>query len=237
MRLAALLLSLALWPSLALSQSASPSMDVRRITVLGRAEVEAVPDYAAVTVGVSTRGRTPVAALDANSAVVRRLLAFSTRFGVEARDVRTTSVQVRDVRQSGVSQERQAPEAERYEASNSVRVAIRNIARLGEYVKDVVETGANRIDSVTFGLSNVEQVTDDARAIAVEDATRKARRIAEAAGVKLGSVQEINHPPTRNVSMYGQADLPRRRGLTMDVPIEAGTLDISAEVDVTWRLE
>ena len=237
MKHAALLLASTLPLFLGAGESTAQPVESRRISVLGRATIEAVPDYAIVTVGVSTRAATPTAALDENSAAIRRTIAFSTRFGVEARDIQTTSVEVRDVTESDLPLRRQPTAAERYQAGNSVTVRIRSVARLGEYLRAVLEAGSNRINGVSFGLSNIEQVTDDARAAAVEDAARKARRLVEAAGVKLGPVQQINHPPRAEYrSSDGQADLPRRRTM-VDVPIEVGTLEVDAEVDVTWLVE
>lgn len=237
MKRAALIVPLALLPTLGAHESLAQSFEARRINVLGRATIEAAPDYVTVTVGVSTRAATPIAALDRNSAVARDVIAFSTRFGVEPRDVQTTSVQVRDASESTSSQQRRPADAERFEASNTVSVRIRNLSRFGEYMRAAVEIGSNRIGDVSFGLSNADQVADGARAAAVEDAARKARRLAEAAGVKLGPVQRIDYPPRTSYNqMAAEAGFRQRKSMG-DVPIEVGTLEISAEVDVTWSLE
>jgi uncharacterized protein YggE len=234
----ALLLALAFGPSLSLDQSAAQTSDARRINVLGRATTEAAPDYATVTVGVSTRAASPTAALDRNSAVAREVIAFSTRFGIEPRDIQTTSVQVRDVGEVTSPQQRRPVDAERFEASNTVSVRIRNLSRFGEYMRAAVEAGSNRISNVTFGLSNADQVANDVRAAAVEDAWRKAKRLAEAAGVKLGQVQRIDYPPRASYNgVAGEADLPTRRLSVGNVPTKVGVLEITAEVDVTWSLE
>jgi uncharacterized protein len=90
---------------------------------------------------------------------------------------------------------------------------------------------------VQFGLSNYESALDDARTRAVEDAVRQAQRLAEAAKVKLGKIQEILSPPRSQVVAEGMADMPLRRAVRAPVPVEAGSLQINAEVEIIWAVE
>ena len=63
-----------------------------KMRIVGRATVEAVPDYVTVQVGISNRAASPTAALDQNSAVARKIIDFSKGFGVAERDIQTSSV-------------------------------------------------------------------------------------------------------------------------------------------------
>jgi hypothetical protein len=53
-----------------------------RIQVLGRGSVERTPDHAVVQVGIANKAATPTAALDENSAIAGRIIAFAKTFGV-----------------------------------------------------------------------------------------------------------------------------------------------------------
>ena len=225
--------------SLAVAPAAAQTVQPERITVLGRATVERAPDYAAVQVGVTNRAATPAAALDENSAIAARIVAFAKQFGVEARDLRTASVNLspvtKPVREPNGGY-RQEPDG--YQASNTVQVRLRDIARLGAFTRDVLNQGANQIAGVSFGLSDPDKAADDALALAVEDATRKAGRLAEAAKVKLGRLQQIVYPPrASSVGRFEAAAAPSARAMRTDVPVEAGALELSAEVEMTWALE
>jgi uncharacterized protein YggE len=77
---------------------------------------------------------------------------------------------------------------------------------------------------------------DDALAAAVEDATRKANRLAEAAKAKLGRLQQVTYPP-RAAGRPFEAAAAGGRALRMDVPIEPGALETSVEVEMIWALE
>ena len=209
-----------------------------RIRVIGRAVVEVVPDYVSVRIGVSNRASSPTAALDQNSATARKVVDFAKASGIQERDIQTDAVNlsplfktVRDP--SGTT--RQEPDG--YTASNIVRVKLSELPKLGSFMRQALDQGANNINGVQFGLSSYESVLDDARARAVEDAVRQAQRLAEAAKVKLGKIQEILSPPRSQVVADGMADMPLRRAVRAPVPVEAGSLQVNAEVEIIWAVE
>lgn len=223
-----------------LSAPAAAQTPEGRINVLGRGVVERAPDHASIQVGLSSKGPTPTATIDANSAAISRVIAFAKQSGVEVRDIRTSSVNLSETFRSVTEpsgRSRQEPDG--YTASNTVAVILRELPRLGRFMREVLDQGANRISGVTFGLNNPAEAGDIARSAAMEDAKRKALRLAETANVKLGRILRIDHPPRAEYRSVpdGAADLPVRRGLSMAVPIEAGVIEISAEVDVSWATE
>ena len=224
--------------SLVASMPLAAAQGEGRIRVIGRAVVEVVPDYVTVRVGVSNRAPSPTAALDQNSATARKIVDFAKASGIQERDIQTDAVNlsplfktVRDP--SGTT--RQEPDG--YTASNIVRVKLSELPKLGAFMRQALDQGANNINGVQFGLSNYENVLDDARTRAVEDAVRQAQRLADAAKVKLGKIQEILSPPRSQVVADGMADMPLRRAVRAPVPVEAGSLQINAEVEIIWAVE
>jgi uncharacterized protein len=231
-------LALVLAACFALAASATAQTD-GRIRIIGRALVEVAPDYVTVRVGVSNRAPTPTAALDQNSAVARRLIDFSKQFGVEPREIQTDAVNLqpsyKTVRDSSGTT-RQEPDG--YAANNTVSVKLTDLSRLGVFMRQVLDQGATNIGGVQFGIADPEKSADEARLKAVEDAVRQANQLAQAANVKLGRILEIVHPPRGQFQVAGGvADLPARRLRAASVPIEAGTVEIGAEVEMIWALE
>ena len=218
-----------------------PSLSARAVAegkmrVLGRATIEVAPDHVSVRLGIINKASSPTAALDQNSAVARKIIEFAKRFEIGERDIQTDSINLapafKTVRDPNGAT-RQEPDG--YTASNMVRVKLSDMARLGTFMREALDQGATNINSVQFGLSQPEKFADEARAQAVEDAGRQANLLAEAAKVKLGSIQEIAHPP-RSQRADGFADMPvLTRGA--QVPVEVGTLRINAEVEITWAIE
>jgi uncharacterized protein YggE len=209
------------------------------IRVIGHATIETVPDQVIVRIGVASKAPTPSAALDQNSGAARRVIDFAKSFGIGEREIVTEAVNLapayKQVRDAG-GNFRQEPDG--YTANNTVRLKLKDIGRLGQFMRQVLDQGATNIGGVQFGLSEPDKIGDEARAKAVEDATRQAERLADAAKVKLGPLVEIVHPPRVSASF---ANMPvQAKGLARvgsAVPIESGTLEVTAEVDMTWAIE
>jgi uncharacterized protein YggE len=223
----------------ALFPSQAPAQADGRMRIIGRAVVEVAPDYVTVNIGVSSNAPSPTAALDQNSAAARKIIDFSKKFGVEERDIQTDSINLSPVFKtvrdpSGTT--RQEPNG--YAASNTVRVKLADLSRLGTFMRQTLDQGATNINGVNFGIANPDKAADEARALAIEDAVRQAERLAAAAKVKLGKIQEIVHPPRGDLrAADGMADLSLRQTRRLAVPVQAGSLQISAEVEVTWAIE
>jgi uncharacterized protein YggE len=224
---------------LAWSSASAQAVREGQMQVLGRATIEVVPDRVSTRVGVVNRDITPKAALDRNSAAARRIIAFAKSFGIADEDIQTDSVSLTPIYK--VVRDRdgnttQAPDG--YSASNQVRVRLKDIAQLGEFMRQVLDHGATNVAGVHFELSDPSKAVDEALAKAVADAQRKAKQLAQAARVKLGAIREILHPPRIEA---GRGPMPvaaaSPRGAGTPVPIESGTVPISAEVDVIWRIE
>jgi uncharacterized protein len=231
--------AVALLPAIVALPASAQGAREGKMRVLGRGTVEAVPDYVTVQVGISNRASSPTAALDQNSAVARKIVDFSKRFGVDERDIQTASVNLapifKTVRDPNGTT-RQEPDG--YAASNIVRVKLRDLSRLGALMRDSLDQGATNIAGVHFGLSSSEKFSDEARTKAVEDAVRQAQGLAQAARVKLGPILDIAHPPRSQFrTLDGLAPMPGRAAARMDVPIEVGTVTITSEVDITWAIE
>jgi uncharacterized protein YggE len=219
------------------AQGASAADQPGKMRILGHATVEAVPDIVTVMVGVTVKAATPTAALDQNSAAARKVIDFSKRFGVADEDIQTEAVNLsphtKIVRDPDGTQRQ---ETDGYTATNTVRVRLRDVARLGPFMRQVLDQGANTIGGVQFGLADPDKVMDDARVKAVDDAVRQAELLAHAAKVQLGAIQDIIHPPRVQMQPMGMPRLAMR-AKRADVPIEAGVISVTAEVDITWSIE
>jgi uncharacterized protein len=236
--LVSMIAAVALLPAILAPPASAQGAREGKMRVLGRGTVVAVPDYVTVQVGVSNRAASPTAALDQNSAVARKIVDFSKRFGVDERDIQTASVNLAPAFKTVRDPNGTTRQEPGYTASNMVRVKLRDLSRLGNFMRDSLDQGATNIAGVHFGLSNPEKFSDEARTKALEDAVRQAQGLAQAARVKLGPIQDIAYPPRiRFGERDGFADMPARAAGRMDVPIEVGTITITAEVDVTWAIE
>ena len=120
---------------------------------------------------------------------------------------------------------------------NQVNVTIRDIDAVGDLLDAVVGAGANSIYGVQFFVDDPRPFSGEARTLAVEDATDKARQLAEATGMELGRVVSISEgavsPPIEPVMARGGDEMSQA---AMDTPIQAGTSQITVDVTMTFEL-
>ena len=217
---------------LALAGAAVAQEPPRQITVQGAAEADAVPDLATVTAGVDTRAETAAAALAANSETMTAILAAIEAAGVEPRDVQTSQLSLSPVYEPFRDDAEGPPAVVAYEASNLVTVRVRAVDELGAVIDALAEAGANRLQGVSFDVSEPRPHLDAARERAVADARARAELYAGAAGVTLGPVVSIRE----TVEMPG-AVMMRAEAADAAVPIAAGTVTLSAQVEVVYAIE
>jgi uncharacterized protein len=197
------------------------------ITVTGTGHAKAVPDEAEFSLGITSKGQSARAALTANSAQMRELIAALKAAGVSARDIRTENVSV-GASYDGTS----TPEG--FTARNSVSVHIRDLTRAGAILDAASRAGANEVYGPTLSRSDREQFEAKALKDAVANARTRADALAEAAGVSLGEVTAI---------VEGSREYPgpvlatgERTVLDARTPIEPGSEDVTAVVTVTFTI-
>jgi len=203
----------------------------RSITVSASGSVSAEPDIARITSGVATEAPVAKDAVAKNSEAMKKIIDGLKSSGIAEKDIQTTSfhIEPRYTR----AREGEAPTIDGYRATNQVQVVVRDLDKLGEVLDRLVGLGANEMAGLSFDVSQAEKLRDDARKEAVANAQRRAKLYADAAGVQLGEVINIDE---------GGDNPPRPifagRALKADaVPIERGSETLEATVSVTWALK
>ena len=217
-----------------INQAAAPA--VRTVSVSGSGQAFLVPDIAYIYVGVHTEKLTASEAVTENTAQTQKVIKALQDFGIDAKDIRTTSFSIWPMDkydpQTGV------PSGEKtYAVDNTVYVTIRDLDKLGDLLDTVVSAGANTVNSIQFDVADKDKALKDARAQAVKDAQAKAQELAEASGLSLGDIQSIeffdNQPyPIFEGKGGGGADVP-----AASVPIQPGQLTFTVTVNVSYMIK
>lgn len=201
------------------------------LSVTGEGQVQAAPDMATVTLGVTNDADSAKAALDANNQAVSAVFAELKAAGIDARDIQTSGLSL------GPRYEYPAsggnPTTNGFTATNMVTVQVRALDKVGTVLDAVVQQGANTLNGISFGLQDPVPATDEARKAAVADARRKAELYAAAAGVKLGSIRSISENG-------GSAPVPMAAAAfekAGSVPVAAGQMAVSASVSIIYDLK
>ena len=159
------------------------------ISVSGEGTVMVTPDLAVATGGVTTEAKTPREASDGNARAMNAIVATLNQAGIADPDIRTSRFSIAPV----YAQRRDAaPQLTGYRVTNQVRVKIRDNAKVGEVLDQLVAAGANNVANVEFTVSEPGKLLDEARNAAFADARRKAELYAKAAGAQLGRAISID---------------------------------------------
>lgn len=223
----------------AMAQEAEMRHDTRSakpatITVTGKGEAYAAPDLAVIRVGVVTEAEDAAGAMSDNNSKQAAIIEALQAAGIEPRDMQTSDLSL-DQRMS--YPEKEAPRLEGYRASNMLTVRIRDLEQLGQILDTTIKAGATNLVDLNFQRDDSNDLKDEARKSAVEDAVHRATIMAEAAGVKLGAIRVIEENsaqmPPRPMAMMARA---QAADMESSVPVQAGEMVISAEVRIVFEL-
>ena len=219
-------------PAQALERVIDVSND-RWIEISGEGSVSAAPDFARVTLGVTTTAKNAGEAMAANARAASALVSLIKAEGVTPADIQTSELSISPMFSQPAPGQPTAPTITGYTVSNNVAVTVRDIPRLGALLDKAVGGGANSVYGVAFGHSDLSALLDKARPLAVADARRKAEIYANAGGARIGRLMVLTEEAGRQPAIafsraYASAAAP-------PTPIEAGEDKLT--VTVTARFE
>ena len=202
----------------------TPTTPVKTVTVYGAGSVTTVPDRASFDFSVDTQAATAQAALARNAAAAAAMIAALKSAGVADADLQTGQVSLTPRLNDAGN------DVLGYTASNSVTASIA-IAKAGALVDAAVGAGATGVSGPSLTRSDSDALYDKALQAAVANAADKAKTLAEAAGLSLGSVQTMVEGSQQPIVWAaGKMDAGAA------TPIEPGTQSIDATVTVTYAL-
>jgi hypothetical protein len=205
------------------------------VEVSGEGSVSAAPDFAQVTLGVTTAAKNAGEAMAANAKAANALVSLIKAEGVAPADIQTSELSISPMFSQPSPGQATAPTITGYNVSNSVAVMVRDIPRLGALLDKAVGAAANSIYGVSFGHNDASALLDKARPLAVADARRKAEIYANAGGARIGRLMVLTEEAGRQPPMA--LSRAYAAGAAAPTPIEAGedrlTVSVTARFELT----
>lgn len=155
----------------------------------GTGKATAVPNTALVSLGVTTTTNTVLDAQNQTNAAVNKLIDDLKKLGVEEKNIKTTNYSVFPVTDfSGRTQRTTG-----YTVTQNLEVKVTPIDQANRVVDTATADGANIVGGITFVLDDQTQkkLEDNARKEAVKNAKEKAESLANAAGIRLGRIIDV----------------------------------------------
>ena len=114
-------------------------------------------------------------------------------------------------------------------ARNSIEARVDDLARLGDVLDAVVNSGATSIHGLRFDVKQREQLRASALQSAVKDALAKAQAISQAAGRAMGAVIRIEEVPADAPPVPMMRQLALAAQAEASTPIATGTIAIAGD--------
>jgi uncharacterized protein len=225
--------TMAALPLAAMAEVTGPTVSGTRLDVVAQGSVKRVPDVAIISAGVVTTAGDAKSAMASNATAMSRVLTALRGAGVADRDLATAQIglnaQYRYV-------ENQPPIVTGYQATNSVTVRFRDIAKSGAILDALVAAGANQISGPTLTLDKPQAAQDEARADAIKTARARAELYAKAAGLTVKRIVAISESGNVSSPMpmtYARGAMMQAEAKSEVVP---GEQDVGVTVSVTFEL-
>jgi uncharacterized protein len=204
------------------------------IVTSGQGETKITPDRARLEVSVQTRAATAADAGAQNAKKQQSVLDALRKIGFTSEQLSTVNYNLYPEMQ--YDKNGQSPRVVAYNATNTVRVDIRDVGMIGKAIDASLEAGANMISSLAFYSSNSDSARRSALASAVARARSDAEAIATAAGGTVGALMEISTNDFAPPVIYNRANMAGDMSAKMatTTPIEPGEQTVTAIVMARW---
>ncbi len=204
------------------------------ITVTGEGSVDAEPDMAWITIGVSEDAPTAAEATDKATTAMSDVIARFAAIGIDEADMQTSGINLHPRYDNRPRNDGEPPKLIGYVFSTTLQVRIRSLEMLGQVMDDAVGEGANGFHGLRFDIAEPRPLQDEARVRAVQDAVAKATLLAQAAGVSLGSIHSISEHGGRRGGpvMMAEAAMMRDSG----GGVAAGEVTLQSSVTMVFEI-
>ncbi len=219
-----------------ISNAFAQEKPVPLVNVNGEHVIKVKPDGADVSFMISTTNKNLQAAKKENDALVSKAIVFLKKQNIGDKDLRTTNVDLQPYNEY-VKDEKPIP---MFRAQQSLTFKLKDLDKLTDILSGLVALGVNNIQNVQFTSSKMDDLQNEARAKAMQDARAKAIILGKAVGQKVGAAFTIhdntssnNNPPRPIYMAYKTADMAESR---IQDPIASGEIEIRANVQVSFLL-
>ena len=218
---------------------ADSAMEGPTLVVTGHGEVSVPPDRAVLSVGVSVQDVTAEQAQAKTNDKMNSIVEALKKANVPMERIQTSRADLLPVFEQRQFNDGREPQVIAYRCSNTVRVELDDLKRVGAILDATIKAGANQVQSVGFEVKNDAAARKDALTKAVKDAREKAETIAAALGGSVGEVLEAGEPNVSSGPQPWRAPGGVMARMSSDVaaspmPVLPGQIGVSASVSVRY---
>ncbi|MGB9667262.1 MAG: SIMPL domain-containing protein [Candidatus Cryosericum sp.] len=209
---------------------ARPPRQLRVVAATGTAQQSFVPDVAHLDLGVQTDAPTVEKAQQDNGAVMNNVLSAVKGAGVKAEDIQTSNFYVNQNFDYSSGQSKPTG----WRVSNTVTVQIKP-ALVSAVIDAASKAGANIFNSISFDITNREELKAKLMKDAMANARAKAQGTLEGTTHTLGDIVSVAADWSGPAAVLAGAEgMGAAAGGA--IPIESGTNVLSVSVSASFEL-
>lgn len=225
---------LAIQPAFAADVNVTASGPVIELSITQ--QLDSAPDTARIGTGVTTNALTAQQALRDNAVKMDALIRKIKSLGIADKDIQTSGINISPVYNY---RDQSEPQLTGYNASNQVQIDIKNLAKLGDIIDQMVAAGANNLNGPYFSLENDGEVKNEARKQALEKSRAQALNYARLSGYSDVRVLQVSE----SLSSNGEY-APQQRSFSKDsiavtgspTRVQPGQVGTSVTVNTTYEM-
>lgn len=213
--LSILIVFVIIWGFLSLSYFNKATNKDNVISVVGNAEIFAVPGIANITFSIQVEKETVDLAQEEATKRTNATLSFLEKQKIKDKDIKTTNYSVYPryeyVQKKIVCITYPCPRPPRervlkgYSVNQSISIKVRNISNIGTILAGIGKQKVTNISGPYFEVDNKEELKLKARKDAIKNARVQAKELASSLGVKLGDIVSFNEGNMRNIGIYKES--------------------------------
>lgn len=214
------------------------------ISVNGASSLAVDPNKAEAYIKILTLEKTAQDSKNKNSQISKKVSDALKKEGVKDKDIETSQFSIypkyeyEDIVESGIRKSKQVLTG--YEVVNVLKATTQNLENVGKLVDVAVDSGANDIESVIFGLTKEmeKEIKQQAMIRASNDAKEKATALATNVGVSLLKPITVSEsgfyymPYAVRAGAFDKAEA----SMPTQTTINPQKLDISAAVQIVYEV-
>ena len=212
------------------------------ISVSGSATASSNPDTLIIVLGVESEAKTANESLSQNSNSLNSVISSLKNSGISEDDIQTSNFSIYPLYDSIKDSNGNWQQIlNGYRVSNILSIQTEKIDSAGDIIDAAVSSGANRVDNVSFQLSDdkLQKISDDLIADAINDATQKAEKALVPLKQKIVGVKSVvihdNVVPYYDSPMRATFDGFAESSMKSS-PIMSGDEEITTNVSVVFYI-
>jgi len=212
------------------------AMEGPGLSVQGTGQAKLAPDQASISLSVMSQGQSAQEVQAENARKMQAVTEAVKALGVEDRFIRTSGISL----QPQYDYKNGERKLKGYAANNTIRVDVKELAKVGRVIDSALRAGAGKVDSLEFSLNAPERLEQMALRNAVADARSKAETIASALGKSIVGLKQVSESNsgymTRSYAMPMLAAAKTNGEAAAETPVSPGELELSATVQIEFVL-